>query len=206
MESEQLERIRHAVVTELNARPMPRFWWHDALALSAATLVVAGSVSTLATWSRHPRYGEPAWWGVLSLLFIVIISSSWAAFRPSFGRSAIAISSAMAVVVVAGIVGLATRSAQPSLWADADCALVEVVVSAAPGWLALTALRRFAFRAQSAWAAGIAAGSSGLLVLHATCPVDTALHAMTFHVAPWIAGSILMVMVRSKLSSSSAVP
>lgn len=204
--STELEAARRAALVELRRQPRARPWWHGAAVVVLVHAVVAAVVMTVASWSRHPRAGEPVWWVGAALLAAVVVRGVFTALQPGGrdGRRGFLVLVGLAL----GAASLATTgwSGPAPLWHDADCALAELGVSLVPALVMTRALSAFSFAPGRAWVGGLAAGATGLLVLHLTCPVGSAAHWLAFHAAPYVAVAWATAGLRARVPSRSAVP
>jgi hypothetical protein len=111
----------------------------------------------------------------------------------------------VALLVLLGGSGLANPN-RSFLEGCASCVRTSVIFSLLPLVAALGLLRRMAFHAVRAVAAGLAAGAVGLLLVHLHCSDGSPEHLAAAHVGPWLVLGALAPWVRSRLRTTQHAP
>ena len=203
--TDETEAIRAQLSRALRDDPPIVPWKVDVARLIAANvatcLIVVAAVSP---W-QPAHSGDGLWWLTAGALVAMMFVGSALAIAPARKNAAW-----IAVGLAAVCVFLLVRGADPlrhaSVWADAECALAEIAVSLVPAVLTALALARFAFQWIRAWVGGIAAAATGALGLHCTCVNESVVHVIIFHLAPSLLVALVLVAVRSRMTSRSFAP
>lgn len=200
----ELEKIRAHVLDEARADRSRRGWASLSAALLSAHAVVGGLALVIALVGLGARVdGE---WITAAVIAALVVVGVFAAVRPG-GRAVRGLALALAAIGAIGTVLTSTGHHAPTWgWHDALCLAAEIGISALPTLATLIVLREFAPHVVRASVGGLGAGAVGVFVLHLTCPVEGPLHALAFHVAPWVMVTFAVVAIRARLSSRSFAP
>jgi hypothetical protein len=192
-----LEAARAAAQEELKRQPVARPWWVMGLVLLGvdAMLAVALPVWMGMRSDIHAWVSAVLWWGLavggsLAALAPGRAWSRWAAL----GMGALALAVTFLGATASGTAGAAT------------CAQLELFVSVLPVVVTLAAMMQFAFDPLRAAVAGAAAAAVGVGVLSIHCPNTAFAHLAMFHLAPWLAVTVLAAAIRRALPSRSLAP
>jgi hypothetical protein len=191
--------IHERARAELIAHPRATPWWRDALFAAGAALAVAAVGVLMVGGHGLVLNSAPAVAIALAAaaLLAALAVTAYAAFAPGPHAlwTAPAAAAAAAALLAAGS-GAYPDWCGPYWEAGLRCARSELVFSILPAAVALALLRRFAFSAPRALAAGLGAGIAGLLVLHLHCAIGTASHIGPFHLLPWLVVAVLFTAAR----------
>jgi hypothetical protein len=202
-----LEPARQAALAELRRQPRAVQWWRPATTVVLVHIsVIVLVMLVVASWSSHPRAGEPLWLAGALLLGGVVLGGVVAALRPGGAGTLVGIAGLAALALLAVGASSTARVLPDPLWHDPECALAELGVSMVPMWVMARTLAAFAFVPARALVGGLAAGATGLLVLHFTCPVASFAHWLAFHAAPYCLVAAMTLAWRARLRSRSFAP
>lgn len=198
-----LDALKGAALAELERAPKTRPWWHLALGFVALTAAVAAlatalmSASTVQHASATLRQASAAGW--VATMLVAAFSAVMPGAR-GLRRGVLA-----SVLGCFALTLVAASGHDPGM-GGVGCAITEWAVALLPLGLGLFVITGFAFDAQRALAAGIAAVSAGMLSVHLHCPNGTLAHQALFHLAPILGLALLTLVVRRVLPSRSHVP
>ncbi|QSQ13059.1 DUF1109 domain-containing protein [Myxococcus landrumensis] len=200
---------RSFALETLAKQPQASPWWSELLLLlgvHAATGGVGFALLTHDGWMGNlASSGVVA--GVALLILAAMGAGAYLAFTPrrrtvpgwAVGIAALGLG---AGVVLAGS-GQQTR---PLLASVLGCVGMELAVTTVPLAVTLVLLCRSAFHPVRALAAGLAASSVSLLILHLRCAEGSPSHLLLGHITPWLALSGLAVLLRRLLPTRSYAP
>ena len=190
--------------------------WRTLAALTAVSLVgvgVAGAVLAAAMRGGHslsePPPGVPSIAsGALLLWLFALAVGALVAFgiAPGFAKTrSMVLGGGVGFGLFLALSGLRPGDEVPLL-ASSTCGALDLVVCALPFAVAVWASRRFAFDMVRVASLSAAAGLTGLVALSFHCQLGSLGHLLSFHAAPWFAGCVAAIAVRSRLRSESFAP
>lgn len=203
-----LESMKTQALAELAAHPRMTPWWHEVLVLvgvyGGMTAVGALGLSRVGLFTSTASPGVVA--VLAALLLWVMGGGAVVALAPTRRVAWGLVGMSMAVVVLAVLLGGSGVVAHGFLAGFIGCTRTSLLLSALPLVAAVVMLRRSAFHPARAVAAGLSAGTVGLLLLHVHCPDGTVAHLAASHLGPWLLLGALALFVRSSLPTSSHAP
>lgn len=203
-----LEASRARALEELAAHPKVTPWWVELLVLLGVYAGVMG-VGALAL-VRVGLFQNAAPLGVVvglaALLTLVMVGGAVLALAPTRRVAWGLVGTSTAVVGLAVLLGGSGVAARGFLAGVIGCCRTSLLLSALPIVAAVVMLRRSAFYPARALAAGLSAGSVGLLLLHVHCPDGSAAHLAASHLGPWLLLGALALLVRSSLPTYNHAP
>jgi len=188
--------------------PAPSLWRGPVLlgllqGVAAMVVVVALGRGGLVRNQAAPA----ALWAVGLALVICALGGTLAAVAPGYRRLRAALFLlAAGTATVLGGAGSGLPGRRAFVMDGAVCMSVEAACAVLPLVAALWIQRRFAFDPMRAALASLAAAATGVFALHLHCPIGTAGHLYTFHVAPWLLLGAVGLWIRSRLQSRSYAP
>ena len=199
-------RVRDAAQEELRRVPVAVPWQRQALRAVAALLAfsaLALLVSVLAGIGPGARLGEKA------ALFGVLLGAQavgiWSIAAP-FSRRRLAV--AVAAAAVAGLAVALARAGSPGFAGPSPdwlCSISHLAVDVVPAGVALWLLRGGAWHPLRAVAAGLAAGTVGLLVGEIGCERGLA-HVVVYHLGIWLVAAATFLLATRRLRPRSFAP
>ncbi|MFY0574283.1 NrsF family protein [Cystobacter fuscus] len=205
-----LEPVRAVALEALAAQPKATPWTSEAWKLGG---LYAGMMAlvTLVFAAKDLLCNRAPLGVVVGLAVLLLLSMGsalWVALAPArrlgwlgVGTGAVGV----ALLVVLGGSGLANPH-RGFVEGCVSCVRMGALFSLLPLVAAMGMLRRMAFHAVRAVAAGLAAGAVGLILLHVHCPDGSPEHLAVSHVGPWLVLGALAPWVRARLRTTRHAP
>jgi hypothetical protein len=202
--------VRAVALEELAAHPKATPWTSEAWKLGGLYAGLVALVTLVFAGKDLLRNTAPL--GVVVGLAVLLLLAMGGALRVALaparrlgwlgvGTGAVGV----VLLVVLGGSGLANPN-RGFLEGCASCVRTSVLFSLLPLVAALGLLRRMAFHAIRAVAAGLAAGAVGLILVHVHCSDGSPEHLAAAHVGPWLVMGALALWVRSRLRTTQHAP
>ena len=196
-----LASVRAEALRELEAQPRARPWWHEVRVLvgwyALSTVLGALALTRVGLFLNEAPLGVVV--ALAMLMLVAMVGGAVVALAPT-RQAAWGLVGTSATVVALSVVLGGSGLAMASFWVGCLwCMRTHVLLSALPLLSALVLLRRSAYHPTRAVAAGLSAGTVGLLLLHLHCPDGSAAHLAASHVGPWLLLGGLALLVRARL-------
>jgi len=203
--AELRQRVRDAAQAELRRAPVATPWQRQAARAVAAVLAFSTLsllVSVLAGIGPAARLGEKA--ALLAVLLAAQAVGMWSVAAPFSRRR---LGAAVASAVVAGVAVAVARAGASGVGSSPDwlCSVSHLAVDVVPAGVALWLLRGGAWHPLRAVAAGLAAGTVGLLVGEIGCERGVA-HVLVYHLGFWLVAAAGFLLATRRLRPRSFAP
>jgi negative regulator of sigma F NrsF-like protein len=207
MAAPALESVRAQALRELEAHPKATPWWREVLLLVGvyALVTVLGTLglSRMGLLNSAPPLVVT---GLAVLILVAMVGGAVVTLAPTRQAAWGLVGTSAAVVALAVVLGGSGLAMKSFLAGALGCMRTNMVLSALPLLAALVLLRRSAYHPARAAAAGLSAGTVGLLLLHLHCPDGSAPHLAASHVGPWLLLGVLALLVRARLPTRIHAP
>ena len=198
--------VREAARDELRRAPVATPWQRQsgrAVAALLAFSALALLVSVLAGIGPGARLGDRA--ALLGVLLGAQVVGVWSIAAPFSRRR---LGAAGAAAVVAGLAVALARAGSPGVAGTSPdwlCSISHLAVDLVPAGVALWLLRGGAWHPLRAVAAGLAAGTVGLLVGEIGCERGLT-HVLIYHLGFWLVAAAVFLLATRRLRPRSFAP
>lgn len=204
-DAEALARARARCQSELALNKRPGNWRREVAGLFSASAGLAALVAIvgLATGAFERGVVYPRVAGLVALAFVGAFAA-YAALKPGARTSrwiALALAAVAAGVVVAARIGTQATPPTPE-WV---CSVSHVLMALVPISVAIYMLRRTAHSVLRATAAGLGAGTLGVMLGELACRRGVE-HVVVHHLTAWAVVTALTVLIASRIRRKAFAP
>lgn len=200
--SDERARLRAAMKVELLAPK--RSWRRDARVLIGAGWLLAAALLSvlLITGNTSPELISARVMTVIPLLALSALGA-WFALKPGSLWPRMALTLAGASVMLALVI---TRGAgHPGSQPEWVCTVTHLSLGVGPLVVALAGLRRSAPNVLRSVVAGVAVGTGGAIAGEIGCDQSWQ-HVLAFHLTPWVAVIVAVVLISRRIRHTSFAP
>ncbi|MFO0601083.1 MAG: hypothetical protein U0228_37590 [Myxococcaceae bacterium] len=202
----RLEQIRRRALAELEHAPRERSWQVEVSSLIALE-VSTGLTASLLLAPNNLQHRGPTWHhGLAIAVGVIALCAALSAIRPG-GRvlrvGLLTLFIPLLAALLAAASGLGTRTGVVD---ELRCATLLGVTAGFPAVATAVLMARFAPSRTRAVLGGAAAGAPGMVALHLHCPIGLEVHVAAGHLVPWVGVTLLVVWLRSRLTTQSYAP